>query len=85
MPIGTIITNLETDEKMAVVGRGQKVLLLKGGYGGFGNEHFKSSINTTPKEWQNWARRRKGNFKIELELLPILDLLDCRMPENLLF
>ena len=41
---------------------------MKGGYGGFGNEHFKSSINTTPRESREGADGEKGNFKIELEL-----------------
>jgi GTP-binding protein len=43
-------------------------MILRGGYGGFGNEHFKSSTNTTPKESREGAEGEKGNFKIELEL-----------------
>src|SRR3989338_1349804 len=52
LPIGSIIINLHTYENWQLTEAGQKILLLKGGYGGFGNEHFKSSINTTPKEWR---------------------------------
>jgi len=50
LPIGSLVTNLATEEKWQLLEEGQKVMLLKGGYGGFGNEHFKSSTNTTPQE-----------------------------------
>lgn len=68
LPIGSVITNLETDEKWQLEKEGEKILLLKGGYGGFGNEHFKSSLNTTPKESRVGGAGESGNFKIELEL-----------------
>jgi GTP-binding protein len=74
LPVGTIITNLETDEKWQLLKEGEKVLLLKGGYGGFGNEHFKSSINTTPKEWRGGEEGEHGNFQIELELFADIGL-----------
>ncbi|OGI60066.1 hypothetical protein A2641_02745 [Candidatus Nomurabacteria bacterium RIFCSPHIGHO2_01_FULL_37_25] len=68
LPIGSVITNIETDEKWQLMKEGEKILLLKGGYGGFGNEHFKSSLNTTPKESREGGVGENGNFKIELEL-----------------
>ena len=74
LPIGTIITNLDTDEKYQLVEEGQKVLLLKGGYGGFGNEHFKSSTNTTPQEYRVGEEGEHANFHIELELFADIGL-----------
>ncbi len=68
LPVGSIITNIETDESWQLSKEGEKFLILKGGYGGFGNEHFKSSVNTTPTEARPGAEGEKGNFKIELEL-----------------
>lgn len=68
LPIGSIITNLETDETWQLNEEGQEFMILRGGYGGFGNEHFKSSTNTTPKESREGAEGERGNFKIELEL-----------------
>lgn len=68
LPIGSIITNFETGEKWQLIKEGEKILLLKGGYGGFGNEHFKSSVNTTPRESREGQDGEKVNFKIELEL-----------------
>lgn len=75
LPIGAIITNLETDETWQLLEEGQKILILKGGYGGFGNEHFKSSTNTTPKESREGQEGEKGNFKIELELFADIGLI----------
>ncbi|MDR3519807.1 MAG: GTPase ObgE [Candidatus Pacebacteria bacterium] len=75
LPLGTIITNTETEEKWQLTEEGQKIMLLKGGYGGFGNEHFKSSTNTTPKEWRPGEEGEKGDFKIELELFADIGLI----------
>lgn len=75
LPLGSIITNLHTDETWQLTEEGQKFLILKGGYGGFGNEHFKSSTNTTPKESRQGQEGEKGNFKIELELFADIGLI----------
>jgi GTP-binding protein len=75
LPIGSIVTNLDTDETWQLSEEGQKILILKGGYGGFGNEHFKSSTNTTPKESRQGAEGEKGNFKIELEIFADIGLI----------
>ncbi len=74
LPIGSVITNLETEEKFLLTEEGQKELLLKGGWGGFGNEHFKSSTNVTPQE--NTAGQLGGasHFSIELELFADIGL-----------
>jgi GTPase len=50
VPVGTQI--LEEDNETVIADLteiGQKVLLLKGGNGGFGNAHFKSSVNQAPR------------------------------------
>ncbi len=75
LPLGSIVTNLETEETWQLTKEGEKIKILKGGYGGFGNEHFKSSINTTPKEWRPGEDGEKGNFKIELELFADIGLI----------
>lgn len=75
LPVGSIVTNLETEEKWQLIKEGQKILLLRGGYGGWGNEHFKSSTNTTPKEWRPGEEGEKGNFQIELELFADIGLI----------
>ena len=75
LPVGSIITNLATEETWQLTEEGQKIMLLKGGYGGFGNEHFKSSTNTTPQEWRPGEEGEKGDFKIELELFADIGLI----------
>ncbi len=74
LPIGSTITNLETEEVWTLTEEGQKVLLLRGGYGGFGNEHFKSSVNTTPQESRTGQDGEHGTFQIDLELFADLGL-----------
>lgn len=74
LPVGSIIDNLLTDEKWQLEEAGQKILLLRGGYGGFGNEHFKSSINTTPTEFRPGQDGESAEFKIELELFADIGL-----------
>lgn len=75
LPIGSIVTNIETSEEWQLTKEGKKILLLRGGYGGFGNEHFKSSTNTTPQEHNEGQEGEKGNFKIELELFADIGLI----------
>jgi GTP-binding protein len=75
LPVGSIITNIDTDETWQLTTEGEKFLILKGGYGGFGNEHFKSSVNTTPKEARPGAEGERGEFKIELELFADIGLI----------
>ena len=48
LPIGSVITNTDTGEKTSLSREGERVLLLKGGAGGRGNESFKSSTNRAP-------------------------------------
>lgn len=67
-PVGSIITNIESGGSVSLDKVGQKELLLKGGAGGYGNEQFKTSINTTPTKATKGKIGEQGNFKIELEL-----------------
>lgn len=74
-PVGSIITNKESGASVQLLKVGQKELLLKGGSGGYGNEHFKSSINTTPKTATKGKDGEEGNFKIELQLFADIGLI----------
>jgi len=67
-PRGTVLTNLETKEEFELGTVGDRVLLLKGGRGGLGNEHFKSSTNTTPYEWTPGKQSQEADFFVELRL-----------------
>lgn len=69
VPIGSIVTNVETNESFQLLEEGQTKLVLRGGRGGFGNENFKSSINTTPTEQTDGHPGEEADFYIELQLL----------------
>jgi GTP-binding protein len=76
LPVGTIVTDLDRDEVIAeLLSPGQRVLLAKGGDGGFGNLHFKSSTNRAPRQktpgWPGEARR----LRLELRVLADVGLL----------
>jgi len=76
MPVGTIVRDAETDEVLAeLLVPGEQVLLAKGGDGGFGNLHFKSSTNRAPRQkTPGWPGERKA-LKLELRVLADVGLL----------
>ncbi len=67
-PRGTVLKNLSTDEEIELGAVGERTLILKGGSGGLGNEHFKSSTNTTPYEWTPGKSGEEADFFVELRL-----------------
>lgn len=69
VPIGSVIINKNTNEKFEMIEEGQKVLVAAGGRGGLGNAHFKSSVNTTPKEFTAGEKAQVYEFNIELHLI----------------
>jgi GTP-binding protein len=76
MPVGTIVKDLETDQVIAeLLVPGEPVLLAKGGDGGFGNLHFKSSTNRAPRQkTPGWPGEQK-KLKLELRVLADVGLL----------
>jgi GTP-binding protein len=75
LPVGSIITNIESGASVSLEHAGQRELLLKGGMGGWGNEQFKTSINTTPTKATKGKIGEQGHFKIELELFADIGLI----------
>ncbi|MEI8223708.1 MAG: GTPase ObgE [bacterium] len=73
-PVGSRLINKETGEIFELEEVGQKTLVLKGGRGGLGNEYFKSSRNTTPKECTPGKIGEDATFDIELRLVANLGL-----------
>lgn len=69
LPIGSRLTNLATGHSVELLNEGERVLVLQGGRGGLGNEHFKSSINIRPKEFTEGSAGEEAEFKIELLLV----------------
>jgi GTP-binding protein len=76
MPVGTIIKDADTGEVIAeLLVPDEKVLLAKGGDGGFGNLHFKSSTNRTPRQKTPGWPGEKRRLQLELRLLADVGLL----------
>ncbi|SFO40780.1 Obg family GTPase CgtA [Nitrosospira briensis] len=76
MPVGTVIANAATGELIADLERHeQKVLLAKGGTGGLGNLHFKSSVNRTPRQFTLGEPGEELELKLELKVLADVGLL----------
>lgn len=69
LPVGSIVTNLETRRRVELRTIGQIEKILEGGRGGLGNEHFKSSRNIRPTESTPGAPGEEADFYIELELV----------------
>lgn len=69
VPIGSFITNLQTEEVFDLSVEGMEVLALRGGNGGLGNEYFKSSRNVTPEESTPGKEGETAHFHIELRLV----------------
>lgn len=69
VPLGTIIFNDETDEILTEILDEKKVLLLKGGKGGLGNTHFKSSTNRAPRYAQPGVPGEEMTIRLELKIM----------------
>ena len=76
VPVGTVITDLESGELVAdLAATGAKALLAKGGKGGLGNLHFKSSTNRAPRQSTPGELGERRDLKLELRVLADVGLL----------
>ena len=74
-PVGSVILNKKTGEKISLSQEGEKILLLHGGIGGRGNEFFKTSTNRSPKKFTEGALGQEAEFFIEVELIAHIGLI----------
>lgn len=76
MPVGTIISDAETGEVLhELLQPGEKIMIAKGGDGGFGNLRYKSSINRAPRQKTPGWPGEKKSLKLELKVLADVGLL----------
>nr|WP_217345642.1 GTPase ObgE [Noviherbaspirillum sp. L7-7A]MBV0879950.1 GTPase ObgE [Noviherbaspirillum sp. L7-7A] len=76
MPVGTLIIDQNDGEIVAdLTEHGQQVLLAKGGEGGWGNIHFKTSTNRAPRQKTEGKEGERRELRLELKVLADVGLL----------
>jgi len=70
VPVGTVVKDAETEETLfELLEAGDEKILCKGGRGGWGNDHFKTSTMQTPRFAQPGEDGEEGAYVLELKLL----------------
>ena len=76
VPVGTVITDADTGELLADLDHdGARGRVAKGGKGGLGNIHFKSSINRAPRHTTPGEKGEQRRLRLELKVLADVGLL----------
>lgn len=74
IPRGTLVTNVDTGTEYEFTKLGERILVARGGKGGKGNFHYRSSTNTTPRQFQVGLSGEEFSFKLELKLIADIGL-----------
>jgi GTP-binding protein len=75
-PVGTVIREAGSGQTIADLTRdGEKTLLARGGSGGLGNLHFKSSVNRAPRQFTRGEEGESHMLELELRVLADVGLL----------
>ncbi|MBV8031481.1 MAG: GTPase ObgE [Betaproteobacteria bacterium] len=76
MPVGTLIRDEADGALVADLAKdGERALLARGGNGGLGNVHFKSSVNRAPRQFTRGEAGESRNLRLELRVLADVGLL----------
>ena len=76
VPVGTVVSDLDSNEVIADLAmHEQQALLAKGGDGGRGNLNFKSSTNRAPRQFTRGMPGESRKLKLELKVLADVGLL----------
>ena len=76
VPVGTVIADADSGVMVADLARhGERALIAKGGAGGLGNLHFKSSTNQAPRQFTRGEPGQSRKLKLELKVLADVGLL----------
>ena len=76
VPVGTVVHNVDTDEVIGdMTVHGERLLVARGGKGGLGNTHFKSSTNRSPRQSTPGTAGEERTLLLELKLLADVGLL----------
>jgi len=75
MPVGTLVKDEDGHLLADLAAHAQRALLAKGGRGGLGNLHFKSSINRAPRQFTRGEPGESRELSLELRVLADVGLL----------
>lgn len=75
VPVGTVVHNLTTGADHEITAIGESALIAKGGRGGRGNFHFRSSTNTRPKRFDYGTPGEHFTLRLELKLIADVGLI----------
>ena len=76
VPVGTTVTDINTGEAVADLDAdGKRALIARGGDGGLGNLHFKSSTNRAPRQCTPGQEGERRDLRLELKVLADVGLL----------
>jgi GTP-binding protein len=76
VPVGTVVTDAESGERIADLATdGARATLARGGKGGLGNIHFKSSVNRAPRKFTKGEPGESRRIRFELKVLADVGLL----------
>lgn len=69
VPVGTVARILDIGEEYEITKEGERIVLFRGGRGGLGNAHFKSSTNQNPFEQTNGKEGKGGDIEFTLKII----------------
>jgi len=76
LPLGTVVTDEATGRPVTeIVADGHRVVLAKGGNGGWGNTHFKSSTNRAPRHANPGQLGERGEYRLVLKSIADVGLI----------
>jgi len=75
VPVGTVIHNLDTGGEQEIIKVDELVVVARGGNGGKGNFLFRSSRNTTPKQFQSGLPGERVHLRLELKYIADVGLI----------
>lgn len=70
VPVGTVVYDDRTGDQIADLDEdGERVAVARGGDGGLGNTHFKSSTNRSPRQSTNGDAGERRQLRLELKMI----------------